>query len=190
VKAVGLIFLMLGCAASTVGAAGAGQSVAAAQQPSNRSAADTGANHPREADHTAPVADGAHVGKPSDNKQNKRMVSGHKPSSGNASQSKANRRTEVPKSRERSASADSKNSDRPGSAKSAGAGQNGLARNETAKHAPSDRAPSAVRPVAPSLGNVRHRGVNPAIVGGAGNSNTRNTVALDGTHMNRKRIGN
>jgi len=190
VKAVGLIFLMLGCAASTVGAAGAGQSVAAAQQPSNRSAADTGANHPREADHAAPVADGAHVGKPSDNKQNKRMVSDHKPSSGDARPSKANHREEVPNSRERSASRDSENSHRTGSDQSRGAARNGLARNETVKHAPSDRAPSAVKPVAPSLSNVRHRGVNPAIVGGAGNSNTRNTVALDGTHMNRKRIGN
>jgi hypothetical protein len=42
----------------------------------------------------------------------------------------------------------------------------------------------------PALSTMRHRGANPAIVGGAGNSSTRNTTALDGTHMSRRHIGN
>jgi len=189
-RAVGLIFLTLGYAASAVGVAGAGQSVAAAQQAPSRSAPNAVGTRSHEADHAAPAADGTHVGKPSEDQQNHRKVSGNKLPASSTSPSKANRRNEVPNRRERSASGDSKNSYRPGSDKSAGAAQNGLARNETLNHTPSNCGPSAVRPAVPLLSNVRHRGANPAIVGGAGNSNSRNTGALDGTHMNRRRTGN
>ena len=136
------------------------------------------------------LADGTHIGKPSDDQQNHRKVSGNKLPTSSASPSKSNRPDELANRRERSASEDSVNSHRPASDKSAGAAQIGLARNETVNHSPSNRASSAVRPVVPSLGNVRHRGSNPAIVGGVGSSNARNTGALDGTHMNRKRTGN
>jgi hypothetical protein len=189
-RAIVLIFLTLGYAASAVGAAGAGQSAAAAQQTSNRSAADTVGNHPREADHAAPTDDRTHIGKTSGDQQIHPKVSGNKAPAANASLSKPSRRNELANKHERSASQDSKNSHRPASDKSAGAAQNGLARNATVSHGPSNRPSSPVRPAVPSLSNVRHRGANPAIVGGAGNSNTRNTAALDGTHMNRRRIGN
>jgi hypothetical protein len=188
-RSISLIFLTLGYAASSVGAAGAGQSVAAAQHAPSGSVADTVGNHPREADHAAPAAHGTHVGKPSEDQQIHRKVSGNKLPASNTSPSKANHRNEVPNSRERSASGNSKNSYRPGSDKSAGAAQNGIVRNETVNHAASHRASNTARPTVPSLRNVRHRGANPAIVGGAGNSSTRNTGALDGTHMNRKRAG-
>ena len=185
-----LVFLMLGCAAWPVRAAYGGQSVAASQQAPSRSGADTAGKRSREADHAARADAATHVGKPTDAQQSQRKVSGHKPSAGNASPSKANHRNEAANGPERSASADSKNSHRTGSVRSAGAAQDGLARNETNNHAASNRSPSEVRPAVPSLGNVRHRGANPAIVGGAGNSNSRNTAALDGTYMNRRRIGN
>jgi|SRR5271155_2540685 hypothetical protein len=189
-KTLGAVILILGCAAWSVRETGAGQSVSAPQEASSRSATDPVTNHSRETDHVAPDGAGTRVRKPSDDQKNQHKVSGNKPSASDASQGKANHRTGVPKSRERSAWADSMNSDRPGSDKSAGAARNGLARNETVNHAPSNRAPSAVRPSAPSLSNVRHRGPNPPIVGGVGNSNSKNTAALDGTHMNHKRTGN
>jgi hypothetical protein len=190
VKTVGLIFLAFGWAASAVGAAGAGQSVAASQQAPSRSAANAAGNHSRDAEHAAPAADGAHVGKPSEDQQNRRKVSGNKPSTSNTSPSKANHRNEVSSGRARTASGNPENSNRPASAKSAGAAQNGLARNETVNRAASNRASGGVRAAVPSLSHARHRGPNPAIVGGVRNSNTRNTAALDGTHMNRRRIGN
>jgi hypothetical protein len=189
-RAIGLIFLTLGYAASAVGAAGDGQSVAAAQQTSTRSAADTVGNHPREAEHAAQTDDRTHIGKTSGDQQNHPKVSGNKAPAANASLSKPSRRNELANRRERSASQDYKSSDRPASDKSAGAAQNGLARNETVNHAPSIRAPSAARLAVPSLSNVRHRGPNPAIIGGVGNSNSKNIAALDGTHMNRRHTGN
>jgi hypothetical protein len=189
-RAIGLVFLTLGYAASVVGATGAGQSVTAAQQTSNRSTADTGGNHSREVDHAALAGDRTHIGKTSDDQKNHPKVSGNKAPAANASLSKPSRRNELTKRRERSACEDSKNSHSPGSDKHADAAKNGLARNEAVNHAPSNHASSAVRAAVPSLSNVRQRGPNPAIVGGVGNSNSKNTAALDGTHMNRKRTGN
>jgi hypothetical protein len=190
VKAVGLIFLTLGWAASAVGAAGAGQSLAQSQQTPSRSAANAVGSPSRDAEHAAPADAGTRVGKPSADQQNHRKVSSNKPSTSNTSPSKTNHRNEASSGGERSVRDGSKDSHRPASDKSAAAAQNGLARNSTVTHAPSDRASGGVRPAVPSLSNVRHRGPNPAIVGGVGNSSTRNTAALDGTHMNRKRVGN
>jgi hypothetical protein len=189
-RTVGLILLALGCAASAVGAAAAGQSVAEVQPTSPRSATNAVGNHSRASDHAAPAGVRTQTGKPAEARQNQSKVSGNKPPTTDASPTKTSHRNEVPDRRERSVSAASKNSHRPGSDKSGGAAQNGLARNKTVSHAPSNRAPSAVRPSVPSLSNVRHRGANPAIVGGVGASNARNSGALDGTHMNRRRIGN
>jgi len=188
-RAARLIFLMLGCAAA-VSATGAARAVTASQQAPSRSAADTVGNRSREADHAVPAGDPTLSGKTPDAQQSHPKVSGKKAPAAKASLSKPSRRNEFTNKRERSASEDSKNSHGPGSDKPAGAAQNGLARNETVNHAPSHRAPSAVRPAVPALSTMRHRGANPAIVGGAGNSNTRNTTALDGTHMSRRHIGN
>jgi hypothetical protein len=188
-KAAGLVFLTLGYLAWTVGGAYAAQSVVAAQQTPPPSGANTVGNHSREADHAAPAADDAHVGKPSDDQQNHRNISGKLPTS-NSKRSKSNRPSGLPNTRERSAAEDSRNSHRPASDKSAGTAKNGLSRNETVNHAPPNRSSSAPRPTVPSLSSVRHRGANPPIVGGVGSSNTKNTASLDGTHMNRKRTGN
>jgi hypothetical protein len=189
-RAIGLIFLTLGCAASAVGAAGAGQSVAASQQASSRGASNAAGNPPREAGHAASADGPTHAGKPSTVQQNRRKVSSSKLPTSKPIENKSNGRNELTNGHEPSGSEDSKNSHHPGSDKSRGATQNGTARNENNKHAAPNRTPSAGRPAAPSLSNARHRGANPAIVGGTGNSSTRNTGVLDGTHMNRKRTGN
>ena len=103
---------------------------------------------------------------------------------------KANRPKQLPNSRRRSIPGNAMNLHQPGSDKSGAAAKGGLIQNETANNALPVRPPSAVRPrqrVSPSLNNVRHRGPNPAVIGGsAGNSNSRNTGAINGTRMHRK----
>jgi len=61
-----------------------------------------------------------------------------------------------------------------------------LVQSETANPALPVRPPTVVRPPAPSLENVRHRGANPAVIGGSANSDVRNTGALNGTRMPHK----
>jgi hypothetical protein len=189
-KTLGLVFVMLGCAAWPVRATCAGQSVEAAQQMPNRSAMDTVGNHSRESEHVARADAATRAAQPSDEQQAHRKVPGGKPPASKPHVSKSSSRNELANGRGRSGSEDSKNAHHPGSEKSRNAAQNELARNETVNRAPSNRAPTAARGAAPSVSTAHHRGPNPAVIGGAGISNSRNTVALDGTHMNRKHVGN
>lgn len=47
--------------------------------------------------------------------------------------------------------------------------------------------PRRVVPSTPALhSNIRHRGLNPAVIGGAAKSDAKNTSAINGTHMNRR----
>ena len=77
----------------------------------------------------------------------------------------------------------------PASARSGAAAKSALIQNETAKHALRVRSTS-VRPSMASLNplpaNVRHRGSNPAVVGGPANSRNSNTGAINGTGMHRR----
>jgi hypothetical protein len=70
--------------------------------------------------------------------------------------------------------------------KSGGAAKGGLTPNETVHNALPVRTSSVVRPATPSLNNVRHRGPNPAVVGGSPNLHSSNAGAINGTRMNRK----
>lgn len=48
--------------------------------------------------------------------------------------------------------------------------------------------PRRVVPSTPALhSDVRHRGLNPAVIGGAAKSDAKNTSAINGTPMNRRR---
>jgi hypothetical protein len=73
-----------------------------------------------------------------------------------------------------------------GANKTGGAVDGGFIRTGTTNNALASRAPSAIRPTAPPLSAVRHRGPNPAVVGGAPNIHGSNTGAINGTRMNRK----
>jgi hypothetical protein len=73
-----------------------------------------------------------------------------------------------------------------GSNKSGGAAKGGLIRQGQANGTQSLRPPDVVRPRAPSLNNVRHRGANPAVIGGAANSDARDSGAINGTRVHRK----
>jgi hypothetical protein len=111
-----------------------------------------------------------------------------------ASLTAANHPKQPPNSRKRSIPGNAVNLHQLGSGKSGAAAKGRLIQNETASNAMPVRPPGTVRSTAttlnPSLNNVRHRGPNPAVVGGsAGGSaklNSSNTGAINGTHMHRK----
>ena len=60
-------------------------------------------------------------------------------------------------------------------------------RHETVNNALRARPPSVLRPTVPSLNNVRHRGANPAVVGGSVELKRQEiTGAINGTRMIRR----
>lgn len=61
-----------------------------------------------------------------------------------------------------------------------------LIHDETASRVAAIRPPTGIHPTAPSLIDVRHRGPNPAIVGGVANSKMRNAGSINGTRINRR----
>jgi hypothetical protein len=113
---------------------------------------------------------------------------------GPVSVNKANRSMHLPNSRNRSLPRNSMNPHRPDSYKSDGAARagsiKGSIKNETGNTALPFRRLSVARPNLLSLNNVnvnvRHRGANPAVVGGLTNWDSRNASALNGTLMHRK----
>lgn len=58
--------------------------------------------------------------------------------------------------------------------------------HETANSGLPARPRQMAAPAVSSLSNVRHRGPNPAVIGGTMNSKTGNTGAIDGTRMSRR----
>jgi len=60
----------------------------------------------------------------------------------------------------------------------------GSIQNEAIYRAFPVRPSGMIRPVAPSAGNSRHRDPNPPVIGGAANSNSRSTAAIDGMRTN------
>ena len=97
---------------------------------------------------------------------------------------KVTRPKPIPNSRQRSMPGNALH--QPGSNKSIGAAKGGLIPNETFNNALVVRPPSVVRPTVPSFSKVRHRGPNPAVVGGSSPPLSSNTRAINGTRMNRK----
>lgn len=187
-KTTCLLFLTISCAALLHGTDCAAQSSQAYQQTSTESAANTAGGHPRDGERAAPADDGKHRkdGKPSDEQRDHHQASEKNDPRSRASLIKATRPKQLPSSRNRPIPVNAMNLHQPGSAKSSRAAKDGLIQNETVNNALPVRLPSVVRPTVRSLNNVRHRSPNPAIVGGLGNSNIRNTGAIDGAHMNRR----
>ncbi|MGA8443206.1 MAG: hypothetical protein WB714_33650 [Candidatus Sulfotelmatobacter sp.] len=111
-----------------------------------------------------------------------------------ASLSAATHRKQLPESRTRSTPGNAASLHQHGAGKSGAAAKGGLIQNETGRNAMLVRLAGTVRPTAaslnPSLNNVRHRGPNPAVVGGSAggsaNLHSSNTGAINGTRMKRK----
>jgi|SRR5208337_1732132 len=162
----------------------------ASQPTSPESSANTASDHPRDpAQRDAAPADGVRHqtgGKASHEQRDHGRGSdtNHPPS--RASLTKVDRPKQLPNSRQRSLPGNGMNFHQPGSNKSAGAAKSGFIPNEGANIALAVRTPSVVRPSVPSFNNGRHRGPNPAVVGGSPNSHRSNTGAINGTRMNRK----
>jgi hypothetical protein len=111
-----------------------------------------------------------------------------------ASLTAPNHPKQLPNGRKRSIPGNAANLHQSGSGKSSDAAKSRLIQNETASKATPVRPPGTFRPTAaslnPSLNNVRHRGPNPAVVGGSAggsaNLNSSNTGVINGTRMHRK----
>ena len=133
---------------------------------------------------TTPVA-----GNPSKEQRYPRHASDKNHPRSRASLTAANHPKQLPNGRKRSIPGNAANLRQHGSGKSGAAAKGGLIQNETAKDALPVRSTS-VRPIVASLNplptNVRHRGSNPAVVGGLANSGNSNTGAINGTGMHRR----
>ncbi len=184
-KATGLLFLIL-----TMSGAGLmhGASYAApSQQTSAESSANTASDHPHGAEHAAPANDGKRQkeGNPSDEQRDRCHASDKNHPRSRASLTAANRPKQLPKSRKRSIPGNAMNLHQPGSDKSGGAAKGGLLQNDRVNNTLPVRPPCVVRPTLPLPNNARHRGPNPAVVGGSARSDSRNTGAINGTRMSR-----
>ena len=191
-KAAYLFLLMISCAASAPGAARAEAAGLACQQTSPATAPNKLSDRPQNAEHaTAPDGDKRQQVRNSASKQRDPR---HTPATDRprdrATVATANRSKQVSNNREHSIPTKVTNRQQPSSAKSETPAKNGFTQDEAARNSQPVRPPTVVRPAASSLNNVRHRGANPAIIGGPGSSNTRNTAVIDGTHMNHRHTGN
>jgi len=183
-KAACLLFLTMSCAMLMQGTSYAAPS----QQTSAESSVKTAGDRPYDAERAAPPDHWKRrkEANPPDEQRGPRYASGKNHPRSRASLTAANRPKQLPRGRKRSIPKKAINLHQPASYKSGGAATGGLIRNETVKNALPVRPPCVVRAAEPSLSNVRHRGPNPAVVGGPVNSNSRNIGALNGTGMNRK----
>ena len=181
-KTTCLLFLTMTWAAWTQGTGYALPS----QETSPASSANPASGHPSDAGRGAPAGDGRHPaeGSASDQHRDNGGVSGpnHRPS--RTSFTKVNRPMPIPKSRQPPMPGNALHP--PGSNISTGGAKGGLILNQTVNSASPIRTTSVVRPTGPILNSVRHRGPNPAVVGGSLNLRSSNAGTINGTHMNRK----
>ena len=186
-RATCLLFLMIDYAALMPGTSYAAQSNPASQQRSSESLANTISDHPRDAVHGVPFEDGENQkqGETSDEQRDHHYASDGNHSRSRASLTKANRPKQLPNGRKGSIPGNAMNLHQPDSAKSGGAAKDGLIRNETVNIALPVRPP-VVRRTVPSLNNARHRGANPAVIGGSAKSDSRNSGEISGTRMIRR----
>jgi hypothetical protein len=133
--------------------------------------------------HATPADDGKHQKEesPSEQQARRRAAAKNRPRS-RANLTVANRPKQLPIRRERSKPLNATN---PYPADLDKSGDAAKGQNRTANNALPVHSTSVVRPTVASLNNVRHRGPNPAVVGGSA-SNTGNTGALNGTRMHRR----
>lgn len=192
-KTTCLIFLTISWAALTQGTGYAVPSSPVSQPTSPKSSTNTASDHPHNPARRDAVSprDGRHEtgGKASDEQRDLRWGSdtNHPPSRVSLTGlTKANRPNQLSNSWQRSLSGNAMNLHQAGSDKSGSAAKGGLIQTETVHDSWPVRTSSVVRPTVPLFNDVRHRGPNPAVVGGSANSDSRNTGAINGTGMNRK----
>jgi hypothetical protein len=202
-KTTCLFFLTISWAALMHGRGYAVPSSPASRQTAPESSANTASEHPRDPArrNAAPADDRRHqTGEnASDEQRDPRRASDKNQRPSRVSLTgltKTNRPNQLSNSGRHSLPGNALH--QPGSDKSSTADKGGLIQNEMVHNSSSIRTSSVVRPTVASLNNVRpgarswlwsagrHRGPNPAVVGGSANSDSRNTGAMNGTRMNRK----
>jgi hypothetical protein len=172
VKASCLKFLVISCAALMFGTAYADSSSPASQQKPPKSSANRLSNRPKD-------------GKPSVERRDDSHLSGKNHTRSPAVTIK-DRPEQRPNNRKHSPSGNTMSIHRLGSDNSGSAVKAGLIQHETINTAVPRRSSGVIRHSVPSVNNVRHRGANPATIGGPAKSNSRNAGAINGTSVHRR----
>jgi hypothetical protein len=159
----------------------------ASQKSSSLTSDKTLGDHPPDAKHAAPD-DGGRTrkdGGTSDQRRDHRHISDRNHSRSPATQTK-DRAKQLPNNRAHSRPGNAVSVHQLGSVKSGAEVKAGLVQHETANRAVALRQPSVIRPNLPLVNNARHRGANPAVIGGSENSHGRNSGTINGTAVHRK----
>jgi hypothetical protein len=159
----------------------------ASHQSSSETSASTVGDHGLHAKHHVPgdTEKRQNDRSPSGEQRNQRTDSGKNQPRNLTTTPKAHL-NQLSSSRERSLSGNALSVHHPSSSNSSSAVKAGIIQPEPAKTAVPHGLQSFVQPSVPSLANVRHRGANPAIIGGSAKSGSRNAGAINGTRMQRR----
>jgi len=155
------------------------------QQTAAASAASTASDHAQGNPHAAPADGGKHQKdrNPSDRQRNHRQVSGRNHARSPATKTRDRRK--LSNNREHLPSGNAMDLHPTASGKSVDAAKGGPPQGKTVNNASRVRRPSVVGPSASVLNNARHRGANPAVIGGSAMSD-KNTGTINGNRVHRK----
>jgi hypothetical protein len=173
-KSACLVLMLIGWAAIH-GVTHASQATSASHKQSSRSTANEVVGQPSNTEDAASVDHGKTRGKPSDGQRDR-----------HANLTTANRPKQLLNNRKHFVIQKALNVHQPSKNRSTGAVSKPAAESELNSQARSVRPPNLVPSARSSPNNARHRGPNPATVGGTANSNARNVGAINGTRMSRK----
>jgi hypothetical protein len=182
-KTTCLLLLMLSWAALMNSTSCAAQS----QQTATDSSASTASGHPQDAKHAAVAGGGKRQkeGNSSDGRPTNQNVSEVNHPRSQSGLTTANRPKPLSNGGKHFAPESSMHIREAGSGKRNDAVKRGLTQRATINSARPIRPTNVTRPSAPLLNNARHRGANPAVIGGSAIS-VRNTGAVNGTRVHRK----
>ena len=190
-KTTCLLFLTMSCITLMPGTGYAAPSQqTAVDRSTNVNSAAT--DHSHDAEHAAPLDDGKGQKErnPSAEQRAPGRASDKSHPRGRTTVTVANRPKQLASSRRSFISASAANLHQRASNSSGAAAKGGFTRKEAVKSALTVRQTSIVRPTVallnPSLNDARHRGPNPAVVGGSANSDGKSIGAINGTCMKRK----
>ena len=186
-KATTLLFVMIGCTALVHGTSYAAQSNQLSSQTSSKTAEKTATDHPRDAKHATPATAGKHK---TDERSFDELQDHRKTSEKNLPRERPNPNTtnhskQPPTSQNHSKPANALNLNHPRSDKLDGAAKDGAIHAGAVNNGFAVRSRRVTRSTTASPNSTRHRGPNPAAIGGSVSSG-RNTGAINGTRMNRK----
>lgn len=157
------------------------------QQSSSQTSENAVGLRARDSEHGVRADRGKHQrdGNTSGEQRDQRHVSGKNHLHSPATITK-NHPNQLPNNRVRPPSRSAMDLHPPGSDKSDGGAKGGFIRHDTVNGAAVPRPPSVIRPNMPLVNSVRHRGANPAVIGGSANSDGRNSGLINGTRVHRR----